>query len=404
MNIVTLLRFLFLFDRQAIQQIADSPRAIWLGLLLVFSAAFAREYDGEYLLQQPWHLLIPAGASIAVAVMLYLLLWLGCQGWRWDTGFLTGLRRFLTLFWMTAPLAWLYALPVERLFDAGDSVRANLWLLAIVATWRVLLTTRVVSVLFHVPLNYAFFPVMLLADTLAAGILFVTPIPIFAVMGGIRLTESERIIQSTTFVANFATVVSWPAWALGTLMFFLRRKKRWRMREPVETRKVSGALWAMGGASLCVWCLVLPFTQVEQHHRWQVETDMRRGDVEAAVRYMADRQRSEFPPHWDPPPRPGYGERKPSTSRVLMTAMRQAPGSWVEDVYLQKYKDSTGDYYRLLYVGEEELEDDITFLESLPEDSPLIERQREELIHYVRDDSAISRRIRKLLKLPPPEF
>jgi hypothetical protein len=52
------------------------------------------------------------------------------------------------LFWMTAPCAWLYALPVERLCpDSLTAIKVNFALLGIVATWRVLLMGRVISVL-----------------------------------------------------------------------------------------------------------------------------------------------------------------------------------------------------------------------------------------------------------------
>src|SRR5687768_4130587 len=46
----------------------------WVGLLLVFAAALAREYDGEDLRREPWHLIIPMAASVAVSFPLFLLI------------------------------------------------------------------------------------------------------------------------------------------------------------------------------------------------------------------------------------------------------------------------------------------------------------------------------------------
>lgn len=43
---------------------------------------------------------------------------------------------------LTSPLAWLYALPVERWFDVGTAISLNMWFLAIVALWRVGLLGR----------------------------------------------------------------------------------------------------------------------------------------------------------------------------------------------------------------------------------------------------------------------
>src|SRR4051812_17654529 len=50
---------------------------------------------------------------------------------RWAT--------FMALFWLTAPIAWLYALPVERVLDPYRAAQANIALLSIVSLWRVLL-------------------------------------------------------------------------------------------------------------------------------------------------------------------------------------------------------------------------------------------------------------------------
>ena len=112
-------------------------------------------------------------------------------------------RSILAVFWMTAPLAWLYALPVETYLDAADSVRANLSLLALVSLWRVLLISRCASVLFGSSFLSAIFLVMLFADTLALVILFLTPLPVFNIMGGIPLTESERVIRGVACDVQF---------------------------------------------------------------------------------------------------------------------------------------------------------------------------------------------------------
>lgn len=58
MTITTILKYLC-GNRQSILRIAASHDAIWVGGLLVLSAGLAREYDGEDLWHQPWHLLLP---------------------------------------------------------------------------------------------------------------------------------------------------------------------------------------------------------------------------------------------------------------------------------------------------------------------------------------------------------
>ena len=46
---------------------------MWIGLLFVLAAGVAREYDGEDLWHEPWHVLLPLGASLATSLVLYLL-------------------------------------------------------------------------------------------------------------------------------------------------------------------------------------------------------------------------------------------------------------------------------------------------------------------------------------------
>jgi hypothetical protein len=146
MRVRTLLRYL-IGDRQAILEVAANPHALWLGLLFVLSAGFAREYDGEDLLHEPWHLLIPLAASLASSFFLYTIAY-GAQPLPWGQRrpFFAGYRSFLGLFWMTAPLAWLYAIPYERFWSEGDAARANLATLGLVAAWRVVLMIRVLQV------------------------------------------------------------------------------------------------------------------------------------------------------------------------------------------------------------------------------------------------------------------
>src|SRR5262245_52840095 len=102
-------RTLFLYligNRQAILDIAADRRAIWIGALFVLSAAFAREYDGKDLMREPWHLLVPLGASLVASFALFLVAFAGLFEREQHPPFLPAYRSFLALFWMTAPLAW----------------------------------------------------------------------------------------------------------------------------------------------------------------------------------------------------------------------------------------------------------------------------------------------------------
>ncbi len=134
-----LLQFL-LFRADAIRTVAADRRFLGVGMLLVISAALAREYDGEDLLHEPWYLLIPIAVSTLMGTCLACGLWIMMpRAARRAYGFGTFWRRIQTCYWMTAPLAWLYAIPYERFLSELGSVEANLWTLTVVGVWRVAL-------------------------------------------------------------------------------------------------------------------------------------------------------------------------------------------------------------------------------------------------------------------------
>src|SRR5688500_7580372 len=97
--------------RSGILRVAESRAALWVGLLFVLSAGFAREYDGVDLLHEPWHLALPLIASLGTSLVLYVLVYLAAYNRGvTELGFLDGYRTLLTFYWWTAPLAWLYAI------------------------------------------------------------------------------------------------------------------------------------------------------------------------------------------------------------------------------------------------------------------------------------------------------
>src|SRR5262249_5189313 len=155
----------------------------------VFSAAFAREYDGEDLLDKPGYLFIPLVASLASSFLLFSLISVVAnKSIRSVEHFVQGYLSLLSLFWMTAPLAWLYAIPYERFMSSLDAMRASLVTLAVVAAWRVVLMIRVLVVLSGAGIFAASFIVLLFGDAVAllVSVAAPLPIPLIEVMGGVR--------------------------------------------------------------------------------------------------------------------------------------------------------------------------------------------------------------------------
>lgn len=265
MTISTLPRYL-VGRESAILEVIESRGVLLLGFLFVLSAGFAREYDGEDLVAEPWHLLVPLGASVGSALLLYGLLIAVAEppaGSPLEPG--RRFTRFLGLYWMTAPLAWIYAIPVEAWLSPLSAVRFNLFLLAIVAIWRVLLISRATAVLFGTSFPRIIFPVLLFGDGLMLFITHFIPLPLFHVMGGLRMSSTEAEIVHFAFVARMLGWATLPIWLAATVRVSVMgndEARDWRvlrLRQP--TRKVSPALWGLAVASLLIWVPILPFTQ-----------------------------------------------------------------------------------------------------------------------------------------------
>jgi hypothetical protein len=340
-------------DRAAILALGAHPRAWIVGLMFVLSAGFAREYDAEDLMHAPWVLLLPLGASIVSSFLLYLVLYgvrvlitfRGC-------GFLAAYRSFLSLFWLTAPLAWLYAMPYERFLDAVWATKANLITLALVAVWRVALMVRVASVLFEMSVGVALVRVLAYADAAALLALAFSPFPIIEVMGGVHLSQAEAAVREAAqlmLCLGGFTFFVWAALALATV----RAPARWQaesQESPVQTR-ISKPVKALASASLAVWLGILPFTQPEQRLRWQVEAAFRKGLIAEGLTLMSQHVPEDFPPHWEPPPRFLKGDPPVLLLDICKEIPQSNPQPWVRQRFLLMLRENL---VNLSYSGYEE--------------------------------------------------
>jgi hypothetical protein len=319
--------------REAILGLAACPQALWIGLLLVLSAGFAREYDGEDLLHEPWYLIIPLAASLVTSYLLFVM----CVDAKIDG--LARYRNFLTLYWLTAPLAWLYAIPVERMYSADRAVELNLWLLTLVALWRVALITRVLSVLLRAGALPIFVIVMLFADSVMLILLGIMPRPVFAMMGGVRLSDGERIILQTSLLAGFLGIVTFPIWFASALWLWNHPAdgEIWAIPRGVRNR-VSAPVWMIACVAVLGWSVVLPFVQPEQQLRRQVEREMAAGGIAPGLDLMSQHAPADFPPHWEPPPHIGYGRNQPQLFDVLDMLESHPAADWVRDLYWDKFR------------------------------------------------------------------
>lgn len=340
MSVVTIFEYLA-GRRGAILEVASDRRALLVGAVLVLSAALARNYDRASLVHEPWRLLGPFVASLAIGVPLFLVLYgfSRLKGME-APGILRAYRSFLGLYWMTAPLAWLYGIPYERFFPTAGAVEANLWTLALVSLWRVALMIRAVSVVFGMKVRIALPLVMLVADVAALTALAVVPMPVVSLMGGI--SPEQAGIAFAGLLVNVLGWLSLPIWILYVLVLAIGSTDRpeWRVPRTAEGPGRGRGALAVSVVVLLAWAALLPANQPEQIRAARVRQAYRDDGPAAALTMMSAREPGDFPPGWRPPPQRFPGE--PTTGEMLdvleaVADTRQA--DWVVDLYVRMFLD-----------------------------------------------------------------
>jgi hypothetical protein len=156
-------------------------------------------------------------------------------------------------------------------------------------------------------------------------------------------------------------VLTIPVWAIGAMVVLAKKPDPtagWVI-EPLGTggahgRGVGRCAVVAAVLALAVWPFVLPYTQSEQRLRHRVERELRAGRVAAALETMSAHVQEDFPPHWDPPPRPAYREPGPPLLDVLeavadrVESGRPTP-EWVGRAYAEKFERAFLSGYFLRY-------------------------------------------------------
>ena len=123
-------RFLLFRDIPSSEFFELKQAFLVFGIVSTLVAGFGRYWDNPR--AELWQLLGLGSLAyifILAAILWLLLLPLNPNNWRY--------LNILTFLGMTSPLAFLYAIPVERFMSLSNAQLANVWFLAIVAVWRV---------------------------------------------------------------------------------------------------------------------------------------------------------------------------------------------------------------------------------------------------------------------------
>jgi hypothetical protein len=348
--------FLYLIgNRQAILDIAADRRWLGIGALFVLSAGLAREYDQEDLLHEWWYLLIPFGASLLTSLVLYSLISLAARKQRDHRTYWANYSRFLGLYWMTAPLAWLYAIPYERFLDLTGAMIANLITLAFVAAWRVGLMCRVVSVFASASLRQAVGIVILFASGIAVtGIGFThfanTSQAIVEAMAGVRPPPNQRLVLNIE--GNFICF-GFPVLVVAFIHYCILQSKRSTTTmtvpnaRPMRIGAFGTGVLAVAIASVLLWLPILYRTQGEQLLAHEVRNELRAGNTIIALDIMSAHPPDDFPPHWDAPPKLGLSPDRFQLLSILDTLRDHPAAPWVHAAYVAKLEQLMTDGFFL---------------------------------------------------------
>ena len=300
----------YLFGQaEAIRRVAGSRAALWTGIALVLLTSIPRNYDQTLLSEKPFLWIYgPLLFSLVSGTWLYLAVYVFCARRRMSARgepkptVAGGWLSFMGLFWMTAPVAWLYAIPVERFLDSVTATQANVALLALVSLWRVLLMARVLQVMTKAPFLMALFWV-LFAASVEVLVLFLfgdgLTKAVMASMAGMRNSPEEEImrrVMSNAFGAAFwlglIAVVASMAWRPRELLQPLPRPVTDRMR------------WGGLASAAAVWVALAVMPQRELANTVAVERLLAAGRVREALDFLAARQPGDFAPARPLPPKP----------------------------------------------------------------------------------------------------
>lgn len=330
---------LFLFGvESSIRRVLRCRWAIGLGLALVATASMAREYDAVSWLDAPQDLLGPFAASLVICTVLFIVvqICLAMTGVKRDPskGLVRDYRIFLTGYWMTAPLAWLYAIPIEIMADEMTSLRFNLTLLSIVSIWRVLLFSRVVALQFGLRFWVPLFWILVPCMVIAFFALLSAQLSMVSLMGGIRLTQTQQVLmnyQSAVAAGCFYGIIPVLIAAIGSIA--MSRSPNHRSEEIGPDKLSMGrTVWvwpAVSGVTLLVGAV---FFQPKLMRSAKVDDLLRTGAIEDAIAMMDANGEAAFPPVWDPPPKhPSHSELRPEITRVADAIEAMNPPPWIAD-------------------------------------------------------------------------
>jgi hypothetical protein len=346
MGLSTLLAY-YLGDAEAIAAFASSRWSLLIGFLLVASASLSRVYDRVDLKRQPWRLAVPFLASTGLGLLVASALGVAFIDSPPDREFRDFPIIFLSLFWLTAPLAWLYSLPFERWTSSSQAAsRARMICFAFVAAARVLIVSRAASVLLNVPFVATLAVVLCVADgalAVASWVAWWRQIPLVGGMAKIPIPPERIRAAQASANTGAKAVLLFPLLAIVAALIIPNDIQPSLMYQFQDGGSApSFFLWAFCLGSIAFWLTLLPKTQIRLRLKSEIEQLFAR-DPAAALGKMIHCLPSDLPIGWSPPPDvsdclgSGKAERVLERLEAAALAFPRLPEPWRE-MYREKFR------------------------------------------------------------------
>jgi hypothetical protein len=253
--------------------------------------------------------------------------------------------------------------------------------------------------------------VLLFGDAVMLIAIRFVPVPVLHLMGGVRMTDSERILQGTTLMLQ---IVGYPALFILLIMTLVPTRTPWTPITSSKPSRVHGTAWLLAAVSILIWPFVLPVTQPEQQRRRIAEQMIMARDFRGALQFMSQHSRSAFPPHWSPPPHVAQANPVPPINDLMEVLIEEPPAKWVRTEFVEKFRSKMeGTLSQFGFVSDEQLSSTLRILDRLPTTDWLSDDQWDaaEAIDFLHGLSSDQRRSlsdadreclgRILEKLPP---
>lgn len=332
--------FLFLIGREeSIRRLSGSWSTIIVGAMLVVSAGVARNYDHHYFLREWEWLYGPFAASLVSSSFIFLV---GYPKALFRKSGLKNYVSFLSLYWMTSPCAWLYAIPIESFTDIVTATKWNIAFLAIVSLWRVLLMARCLAVLTNEMAFSCLLRVLMPASFVMMVASFHKGTELIGIMGGIKLSPSETILRTSAEFTTEGAFWTMIASYVGVLCLQYHRYKAKFLDLPWQpTRRFSRNSYRYVGLGLLVVLVAsIPMQRKAARNyelKQMIEVARQWGGWRPIIDYIAEFERSDFlMAHHFPP-----GPRDPVVLG-LHHALEEGDPQWLWDEWEQKLEFVNG--------------------------------------------------------------